>query len=128
MRVTAGADDLHSTEIDCIPVTSDFAAEFRSRDSDIWKCIFADYYMKCAVVNCYQLFKLVLDPLVVGIPVTSDFAAKFQSRDSEDYMKCAADNCYLPFKLVLDPLVVGESEKKDMFEIVTCDVMVNEIM
>lgn len=43
-------------------------------------------------------------------------------------MKCAADNCYLPFKLVLDPLVVGESEKKDMFEIVTCDVMVNEIM
>lgn len=42
------------------------AAEFRSKDSDLWRRICADEYMKCAVIECYESFKHVLNVLVVG--------------------------------------------------------------
>ena len=42
------------------------AAQFRPRDSDLWKRICADEYMKCAVIECYESFKLVLNLVVVG--------------------------------------------------------------
>lgn len=42
------------------------AAQFKSRDSDLWKRICADEYMKCAVIECYESFKHVLSVLVVG--------------------------------------------------------------
>lgn len=44
----------------------DMAGQFRSKDSDLWKRICADEYMKCAVIECYESFKLVLNALVVG--------------------------------------------------------------
>ncbi|KAI3899856.1 hypothetical protein MKW92_037632, partial [Papaver armeniacum] len=50
-----------------IPIALEFAAEFPSRDSDLWNRICADEYMKCAVIEGYQLFKLILDLLVVGV-------------------------------------------------------------
>ncbi|THU60461.1 hypothetical protein C4D60_Mb07t13000 [Musa balbisiana] len=49
-----------------IPVALDMAAQFQSKDSDLWKRICADEYMKCAVIECYESFKLVLNLLVVG--------------------------------------------------------------
>ena len=49
-----------------IPIALDMAAQFRPRDSDLWKRICADEYMKCAVLECYESFKLVLNLLVVG--------------------------------------------------------------
>lgn len=49
-----------------IPIALDMAAQFRSRDSDLWKRICADEYMKCAVIECYETFKIVLNALVVG--------------------------------------------------------------
>lgn len=49
-----------------IPIALDMAAQFRSRDSDLWKRICADEYMKCAVIECYETFKHVLSVLVVG--------------------------------------------------------------
>jgi callose synthase len=42
------------------------AAQFRPRDSDLWKRICADEYMKCAVIECYESFKLVLNLVVAG--------------------------------------------------------------
>lgn len=42
------------------------AAQFRSKDADLWKRICADEYMKCAVIECYESFKHVLNILVVG--------------------------------------------------------------
>lgn len=47
------------------------AAQFRSKakdskDYDLWKRICADEYMKCAVLECYESFKLVLNLLVAG--------------------------------------------------------------
>ena len=57
--------------VDCfstlkIPIALDMAAQFRSRDSDLWKRISADEYMKCAVIECYESLKHVLNALVVG--------------------------------------------------------------
>ena len=49
-----------------IPIALDMAAQFRSKDSDLWKRICADEYMKCAVIECYESFKIVLNTLVVG--------------------------------------------------------------
>lgn len=49
-----------------IPIALDMAVEFKSKDSDLWKRICADEYMKCAVIECYESFKLVLNALVAG--------------------------------------------------------------
>ncbi|XAR73155.1 1,3-beta-glucan synthase [Bertholletia excelsa] len=49
-----------------IPIALDMAAQFRSKDSDLWKRICADEYMKCAVIEFYESFKFVLNTLVVG--------------------------------------------------------------
>lgn len=49
-----------------IAIALDMAAQFRSKDSDLWKRICADEYMKCAVIECYESFKLVLNVLVNG--------------------------------------------------------------
>lgn len=49
-----------------IPIALDMAAQFQSKDSDLWKRICVDEYMKCAVIECYESFKLVLDLLIVG--------------------------------------------------------------
>ncbi|KAG9129306.1 hypothetical protein Leryth_015685 [Lithospermum erythrorhizon] len=49
-----------------IPIALDMAAQFRTRDADLWRRICADEYMKCAVIECYESFKLVLNVLVVG--------------------------------------------------------------
>ncbi|CAL5340419.1 unnamed protein product [Camellia sinensis] len=49
-----------------IPVALDMAVQFRSKDSDLWRRICADEYMKSAVIECYESFKLVLNALVVG--------------------------------------------------------------
>ena len=49
-----------------IPIALDMAVQFRSRDSDLWKRICADEYMKCAVIECYESFKHILNILVVG--------------------------------------------------------------
>uniref|UniRef100_A0A6N2KW70 1,3-beta-glucan synthase n=1 Tax=Salix viminalis TaxID=40686 RepID=A0A6N2KW70_SALVM len=49
-----------------IPIALDMAVQFRSRDAELWKRICADEYMKCAVIECYESFKHVLNILVVG--------------------------------------------------------------
>jgi hypothetical protein len=42
------------------------ATQFRGRDSDLWRRICADEYMKCAVIECYESFKQILHDLVIG--------------------------------------------------------------
>ena len=51
-----------------IPIALDMAVQRRPKDSDsdLWKRISADEYMKCAVIECYESFKRLLDILVVG--------------------------------------------------------------
>lgn len=47
-----------------IPIALDMAVQFRPKDSDLWKRISADEYMKCAVIECYESFKQVFYLLV----------------------------------------------------------------
>jgi callose synthase len=49
-----------------IPIALDMAAQFRGRDSDLWRRICADEYMKCAVIESYESFQHILKALVVG--------------------------------------------------------------
>ena len=70
------------------------AAQFRSKDADLWKRICADEYMKCAVIECYESFKLVLNALVVGetekrlsIPLLYSF-----------WLLVLSSTCYLPLQ------------------------------
>ncbi|KAK7858339.1 callose synthase 5 [Quercus suber] len=103
-----------------IPIALDMAAQFRSRDSDLWKRISADEYMKCAVIECYESLKHVLNALVVG--------------ETEKRMGPLPTLCGQFVELV-GILKVGDPLKKDrvvlllqdMLEVVTRDMMVNEI-
>lgn len=49
-----------------IPIALDMAAPFRSKDADLWKPICANEYMKCAVIEFYESFKLILNAMIVG--------------------------------------------------------------
>lgn len=49
-----------------IPIALDMAAHFRYKDADLWKRISADEYLKCAVIECYESFKLILNALIIG--------------------------------------------------------------
>ncbi|KAK4780315.1 hypothetical protein SAY87_016421 [Trapa incisa] len=49
-----------------IPIALDMAAQFRTKDADLWKRICADEYMKCAVIECYESLKHVLNVLLIG--------------------------------------------------------------
>ncbi|KAM7275814.1 hypothetical protein ACFE04_017680 [Oxalis oulophora] len=126
-----------------IPVAVDMATEFRTRDSDLWKRICADDYMKCAVVECYESFKNVLNVLVVGenekriigiiikeieINISKNtFLANFRMGALPSFCKTFVD--------LVTILKDSEPSKKgtvvlllqDMFEVVTRDMMVNEI-
>ncbi|KAK4369795.1 hypothetical protein RND71_009270 [Anisodus tanguticus] len=126
-----------------IPIALDMALQFRSRDADLWKRICADEYMKCAVIECYESFKLVLNALVVGetekriIGIIikevensiskNTFLANFRTGPLQNLCKKFVD--------LLEILRDGDPSKRnsvvialqDMLEIVTRDMMVNEI-
>ncbi|KAF3678769.1 Callose synthase 5 [Capsicum annuum] len=125
-----------------IPIALDMALQFRSKDADLWKRICADEYMKCAVIECYESFKLVLNALVVGetekrmIGIIlkevensiskNTFLANFRTGPLQNLCKKFVD--------MLEILRDGDPSKRntivialqDMLEIVTRDMMVNE--
>ncbi|KAG9444232.1 hypothetical protein H6P81_015572 [Aristolochia fimbriata] len=128
-----------------IPVALDMAVQCRSKDSDydLWKRICADEYMKCAVIECYESFKHVLDFLVVGENEKRIISIIIKEVESN-----IAKNTFLAnFRMVALPilckkfvelvdLLKGENASKrdtvvlllqDMLEVVTRDMMVNEI-
>ncbi|KAL5722918.1 Callose synthase 5 [Ranunculus cassubicifolius] len=126
-----------------IPIALDMAAQFRTKDSDLWKRICADEYMKCAVIECYESFKLVLNALVVGenenriIGIIikeieehiskSTFLANFRMTSLPAFCK--------KFVELVEILKEGDASKRDtvvlllqdMLEVITRDMMVNEI-
>ncbi|KAL6551933.1 Callose synthase 5 [Orobanche gracilis] len=126
-----------------IPIALDMAAQFRSKDADLWRRICADEYMKCAVTECYESFKLVLNALIIretekriiGILIKeiennmskSTFLANFRMKHLPDLFK--------KFVELVEILKDGDPSKKDrvvllmqdMLEVVTRDMMVTEI-
>ncbi|XP_022750939.1 callose synthase 5 [Durio zibethinus] len=126
-----------------IPIALDMAAQFRSKDSDLWKRICADEYMKCAVIECYESFKIVLNTLVVGENEKRTIRIiikEIESNISKNTLLANFRMASLPvlckkFVELVGILKDGDPSKKDavvfllqdMLEVVTRDMMVNEI-
>nr|CAD1827802.1 unnamed protein product [Ananas comosus var. bracteatus] len=126
-----------------IPIALDMAAQFRTRDYDLWKRICADEYMKCAVLECYESFKLVLNVLVVGenekriigIIIKEIEANIAKSTFLANFRMSALQVLCKKFVELVSILKEGDASMRDtvvlllqdMLEVVTRDMMVNEI-
>ncbi|KAF8011957.1 hypothetical protein BT93_I0167 [Corymbia citriodora subsp. variegata] len=126
-----------------IPIALDMAAQFRSKDSDLWKRICADEYMKCAVIECYESFKLILNVLVNGETEKRIVGVIIKEVESNISKNTLLQNFRMgPLPTLCEKFVelVGilkdaDPEKQgrvvlllqDMLEVVTRDMMVNEI-
>ncbi|CAL0327582.1 unnamed protein product [Lupinus luteus] len=126
-----------------IPIALDMAAEFRGKDSDLWKRIYADEYMKCAVIECYESFKHVLNYLVVGEAekrIISVIIKEVESNISKNTLLTNIRMGFLPslckkFVELVEILKDANPSKRstvvvllqDMLEVFTRDMMVNEI-
>ncbi|KAG6408203.1 hypothetical protein SASPL_131207 [Salvia splendens] len=126
-----------------IPIALDMATHFRYKDADLWRRICADEYMKCAVIECYESFKLILNALITGDTekrITGRIIKEIETSISEYTfvqnfrMKALPDLCKKFIQLV-EILKDSDPSKKDsvvlllqdMLELVTRDMMVNEI-
>ncbi|KAI9113747.1 hypothetical protein K1719_014998 [Acacia pycnantha] len=125
-----------------IPVALDMAAQFRGRDSDLWKRICADEYMKCAVIECYEAFKNILNTLVVGENekrIISIIIKEVESNIAKNTLLTNFHLGFLPslckkFLELVEILKEADPSKRDavvlllqdMLEVVTRDMMVNE--
>ncbi|KAL3617345.1 Callose synthase 5 [Castilleja foliolosa] len=126
-----------------IPVALDMAAHFRSKDTDLWKRICADDYMKCSVIECYESFKLVLNALIIGETekrIIGIIVKEVESNVSKNTllanfrMRSLPDLCK-KFVELMEILKDSDQSKKDrvvlllqdMLEVVTRDMMMNEI-
>ncbi|KAF5199964.1 Callose synthase [Thalictrum thalictroides] len=126
-----------------IPIALDMAAQFRSRDSDLWKRICADEYMKCAVIECYESFKRVLNTLVAGENedrIIGIILREIEGNISKNTFLANFRMGPLPalckkFVELVSILKDNDPSKRDtvvlllqdMLEVVTRDMMVNEI-
>lgn len=126
-----------------IPIALDMAAQFRSKDADLWKRICADEYMKCAVIECYESFKLVLNLLVVGenekwiigIIIKEIEASIARGSFLANFRMSALPTLCKKIVELVGVLKEGDASKRDnmvlllqdMLEVVTRDMMVNEI-
>ncbi|XP_026428210.1 callose synthase 5-like [Papaver somniferum] len=127
-----------------IPIALEFASEFQSRDSDLWNRICADEYMKCAVIEGYELIKLILDLLVVGANekrIVGTIINEIESNIEKNTLLANFRMNHLPalcktFVKLLEILKEGDQSKRnvvvlllqDMLEVVTRDMMVTEIL
>ncbi|XP_073010773.1 callose synthase 5-like [Typha latifolia] len=126
-----------------IPIALDMATQFRSKDSDLWRRICSDEYMKCAVLECYESLKLVLDVLVVGENerrIIGIIIKEIETNTAKNTFLANFRMSALPilcnkFVILVSILKEADSSKRDtvvlllqdMLEVVTRDMMVNEI-
>ncbi|KAI4345089.1 hypothetical protein L6164_012253 [Bauhinia variegata] len=126
-----------------IPVALDMAVQFRARDADLWKRICADEYMKCAVIECYESYKNILNTLVVGETekrIIANIIKEVESSISKNTLLTNFRMAFLPslckkFVELVEILKDADPSKRgaavlllqDMLEVVTRDMMVKEI-
>ncbi|KAL9256669.1 Callose synthase 5-like protein [Drosera capensis] len=125
-----------------IPIALDMAVQFEKRDSDLWKRVSADEFMKCAVIECYESFKHVMNILVVGETekrIISIIVKEVENSISKNVFLANFRMSALPtlcekFVELVRILRDGNPSKRDsvvlllldMLEVVTRDMMVNE--
>ncbi|RZC60097.1 hypothetical protein C5167_021860 [Papaver somniferum] len=126
-----------------ISIALEFAAEFQSRDSDLWNRICADEYMKCAVIEGYELFKLILSLLVVGANekrIIGTIINDIESNIEKNTLLANFRMNHLPalckkFVKLVEILKEGDQSKRNVVVlllqdilVVTRDMMVTEIL
>ncbi|KAI3798506.1 hypothetical protein L1987_33783 [Smallanthus sonchifolius] len=125
------------------PVALDMAAQFQYKDADLWKRICADEYMKCAVIECYETFKRILNTVVVGETeqrIIGIIIKEVESNISRGTFLNNFKMSSLPtlcdkFVKLIEMLKNADESKhntvvlllQDMLEVVTRDMMINEI-
>ncbi|GER45735.1 callose synthase 5 [Striga asiatica] len=126
-----------------VPVAVDMAAQFRSKDTDLWKRISVDEYMKCAVIECYKSFQMVLNAMIVGETekrIIAIIIKEVESNISKNTFLANFRMRFLPdlckkFVELVEILKDSDPSKKDtvvlllqdMLEVVSRDMMANEI-
>ncbi|KAL9664328.1 hypothetical protein QQ045_019728 [Rhodiola kirilowii] len=125
-----------------IPIALDMAAQFRGKDADLWRRISADEYMKCAIIECYESFKVILNTLVAGESekrIIGIIIREVENSFSKNSFLASFRMVHLPslckkFVQLVEFLKNSDSTKRDsvvlllqdMLEVVTRDMMVNE--
>ncbi|KAK7353644.1 hypothetical protein VNO80_19095 [Phaseolus coccineus] len=125
-----------------IPIALDMAAQFRGKDSDLWKRICADEYMKCAVIECYESFKNILHALIVGEAEKRTISVIIKEVENSIYKNTLLTNFrmgFLPslckkFVELVEILKDADASKQgtvvvllqDMLDVFTRDMVVNE--
>ncbi|KVH92063.1 Callose synthase [Cynara cardunculus var. scolymus] len=109
-----------------VPVALDMAVQFRSKDADLWKRICADEYMKCAVTECYEIIGIIIKDVESNISKNT-FLTNFRMGSLPTLRN--------QFVKLVESLKEADESKhntvvlllQDMLEVVTRDMMVNEI-
>ncbi|KAL8143622.1 hypothetical protein V2J09_016654 [Rumex salicifolius] len=125
-----------------IPIALDMTVQFQKKDVDLWKRICLDNFMKCAVIECYESFKHILNILVAGKTekrIISIIIKEVESSISKstllaNFRMRELPNLYKKFVTLVGLLRDGNPDNRgavvlilqDMLEVVTCDMMVNE--
>ncbi|KAI9074792.1 hypothetical protein K1719_043216 [Acacia pycnantha] len=125
-----------------IPVAIDMAVQFRGRESDLHKRIFADEYLKCAVIECYESLKNVLNTMVVGETekrIITIIIIEVESNIARNTLLTNFRMGFLPslckkFVELVEILKAADPSKRDtvvlllqdILEVITRDMMVNE--
>ncbi|KAL8152111.1 hypothetical protein V2J09_021919 [Rumex salicifolius] len=125
-----------------LPIALDMAVQFQKKDADLWKRICIDNNMKCAVLECYESFKYILNILVVGETekrIISTIIKEVENSISKNsllanFRMSEMPNLYKKIVTLVSLLRDGNPKRRgdvvlilqDMLEVVTCDMMVNE--
>ncbi|KAI5078937.1 hypothetical protein GOP47_0006608 [Adiantum capillus-veneris] len=129
-----------------LPIALNMAAEFEgSKDQDLWKRISADEYRKVAVEECYELFQIILNFLIIG-----DTEARILTRVLEAVNESITERTFLKkFSIKKLPLLHskfvalietlqesfdGSNHStvvillQDMYEVVTEDIIIDDAL
>ncbi|GKV12593.1 hypothetical protein SLEP1_g23715 [Rubroshorea leprosula] len=125
-----------------IPIALDMAKDSDSRDKELKKRILSDYYMKCAVRECYASFKSIIKNLVHGVrekKVIDYIFTEVDRRLEEDnlikeYKMSALPSFHEHFVKLIGFLLENKEEHRndvviifqDMLEVVMRDIMMEE--
>ncbi|KAL9263844.1 Callose synthase 3-like protein [Drosera capensis] len=125
-----------------IPIALDMAKDSNGKDQELKKRIEADYYMSCAVSECYSSFKSIINFMVEGKPEKKvvDYIFSEVEKHKEtgnlvsEYKISCLPSLYEHFVKLMKCLLENKQEDRDqvvilfqdMLEVVTRDIMMED--
>ncbi|GAA0172046.1 hypothetical protein LIER_25951 [Lithospermum erythrorhizon] len=126
-----------------LPIALDMAKDSNGRDRELNKRLEADFYMGCAIRECYSSCKSIIRFLVSGERETKIIEEIFSKVDEHitegdlirEFTMSALPNLYDQFVQLIDHLKENKKEDKDkvvivllnMLEVVTRDIMEDSV-